>query len=85
MKKKKEVKFWNDSIQESAEWRRKNLSKNSSLANVSGGTFTIDDMKKAFMAGADKKYWTKIHLTGVVSGQDYELEPVFEKWFENYR
>ena len=85
MKKKKEVKFWNDSIQESAEWRKKNLSKNSSLANVSGGTFTIDDMKKAFMAGADKKCWTKIHLTGVVSGQDYELEPVFEKWFENYR
>ena len=57
----------------------------SCLGAVSGSTFTIDDMKNAFMAGADKKYWTKIHLTGVVSGQDYELEPVFEKWFENYR
>ena len=55
------------------------------LFAVSGSTFTIYDMKKAFMAGADKKYWTKIHLTCVVSGQDYVLEPVFEKWFEYYR
>lgn len=51
---------------------------------VSGSTFTIDDMQKAFMAGADKKNWTKVHLTGVVRGQDYVLEPVFEKWFEYY-
>lgn len=55
------------------------------LTEVSGSTFTVDDMKKAFMAGADKKYWTKIYLTGVVSGQDYVLEPIFEKWFEYYR
>lgn len=55
------------------------------IGAVSGSTFTIDDMKKAFMAGADKKYWTKIYLTGVVSGQDYVLEPIFEKWFEYYR
>lgn len=58
---------------------------NGVLADVSGSTFTIDDMKKAFMAGSDKKYWTKIYLTGVVSGQDYVLEPIFEKWFEYYR
>lgn len=51
---------------------------------VSNSTFTIDDLKKAFMAGSDKKNWTKIHLTGVISGQDYVLEPVFEKWFDDY-
>ena len=62
-----------------------NENQTSCLGAVSGSTFTIDDMKKAFMAGADKKYWTKIHLTGVVSGQDYVLEPIFEKWFEYYR
>lgn len=58
---------------------------NDFIADVSGSTFTIDDMKKAFMAGADKKNWTKVYLTGVISGQDYELEPIFEKWFEYYR
>lgn len=62
-----------------------NENKPSCLGAVSGRTFTIDDMKKAFMAGADKKYWTKIYLTGVVGGQDYVLEPVFEKWFEYYQ
>ena len=61
------------------------VNKNFILADVSSSTFTIDDMKKAFMAGADKKYWTKIYLTGIVSGQDYVLEPIFEKWFEYYR
>lgn len=61
-----------------------NESQPSCLGAIRGRTFTIDDMKKAFMAGADKEHWTKIHLTGVISGRDYELVPVFEKWFEHY-
>jgi hypothetical protein len=43
---------------------------------------TIEDLKKAFTAGADKRNWTKVKLTGVVSGQDYTLEPIFENWFK---
>lgn len=46
--------------------------------------FTKYDMEKAFLAGADKRNWTKIKLTGIVSGNDFTLEPIFDKWFEHY-
>ncbi len=38
------------------------------------------ELKRAYLAGADKSTWTKVPLTGVVSGRDYELEPIFEEW-----
>lgn len=46
-------------------------------------TFTINDMEKAYLAGADKRTWTKIKLSGVVSGDDFIRESVFEQWYKN--
>ena len=54
-----------------------NISQNDSI-------FTKKDMEAAFKAGADKNNWTKIKLIGVVSGRNFTLEPIFDKWFKNY-
>ena len=54
------------------------------LFSVSGSAFTKNDLKNAFEAGADKRNWTKVKLTGVVSGNNFTLEPIFDKWHEHY-
>ena len=43
--------------------------------------YTKKDLEAAYNAGANKATWTQVKLTGVVSGNPYTLEPVFENWF----
>lgn len=51
--------------------------------NVPSQSYSEYDLKKAYLAGSDKSTWSKIPLTGVVSGSDFTMEPVFENWYKN--
>jgi len=42
-------------------------------------------MKKSFEAGADKRNWTKVRLTGVGAGREYIEEPMFEEWLKKLK